>query len=528
MVGKKNEALTRMVALWPVLPFLGFGFCAAWFMLAEATTWLSPVESDGVALTNLNVVVKIAMGAALLVSFAAGVRGCEPFCRALMSRRAVWVAAGLASAGSLTIILVGPAYLQVFLGPFSHPLFQLASVMIGVGMAVLILHLGVRYGRLPLRRSMLYLCYAHLAAVFVYMAVLISPPWAVAAGGPPFAPVIAFVLLPLLCAASLSLDPAGGPWAAASAVPHGAEALDQGGSVSGRPSAVLPRGIGQRLGTYASFACVLFAVALVQAAVCANVTNAANPSMTMSSYSLAVLLRVPLLVLFCLLAAVLEARRFNLSKFAVLLVVLLEVLVALTLVVDTGIGEWVACVGCAGFAFELLAWFLLLAVAGSHPDHDASVVELFYGAYALGTGVGSLAGAHMPALIGGSAFHVLCAVLLLPCFLALGERNVDRLFAQSKGGGSFEELLGSQLRGGPARAKGDFSRRLEAYAQSNGLSARETDALRYLVAGRGDSQIAEAMGISYNTARTHVRNVYVKLGIHDRQKLIDEINKALR
>ena len=48
------------------------------------------------------------------------------------------------------------------------------------------------------------------------------------------------------------------------------------------------------------------------------------------------------------------------------------------------------------------------------------------------------------------------------------------------------------------------------------------------MAGRGDSQIAEAMGISYNTARTHVRNVYNKLDVHDRQTLIDVVDVRLR
>ena len=83
------------------------------------------------------------------------------------------------------------------------------------------------------------------------------------------------------------------------------------------------------------------------------------------------------------------------------------------------------------------------------------------------------------------------------------------------------------LEGGTPRSKGDFRRKLDDYAAQRGLSAREAETLRYLVAGRGDSQIAEAMGISYNTARTHVRNVFTKLDVHDRQTLIDVVNNEL-
>ena len=64
------------------------------------------------------------------------------------------------------------------------------------------------------------------------------------------------------------------------------------------------------------------------------------------------------------------------------------------------------------------------------------------------------------------------------------------------------------------RVKGGFSAKLDEYATLHHLTARETETLRYLAAGRGDNQIAESMGVSYNTARTHVRNVFSKCGVH--------------
>ncbi len=143
---------------------------------------------------------------------------------------------------------------------------------------------------------------------------------------------------------------------------------------------------------------------------------------------------------------------------------------------------------------------------------------------------GSLAGSNISDAFGTSTLLVICALALLPCFMLLDNRSTEGLFSSNpQGSASLEELLGKSLETGTApRSKGDFRRKLDDYAAQRGLSAREAETLRFLVAGRGDSQIAEAMGISYNTARTHVRNVFTKLDVHDRQTLIDMVNEELR
>jgi DNA-binding NarL/FixJ family response regulator len=49
-----------------------------------------------------------------------------------------------------------------------------------------------------------------------------------------------------------------------------------------------------------------------------------------------------------------------------------------------------------------------------------------------------------------------------------------------------------------------------------GLTARESDVLRALVAGWGTAQMAEGYGISQRTVGTHLRNLYAKLGVGSR------------
>ena len=52
------------------------------------------------------------------------------------------------------------------------------------------------------------------------------------------------------------------------------------------------------------------------------------------------------------------------------------------------------------------------------------------------------------------------------------------------------------------------------------LSARELDALRLLGAGRSTAQIAAAMSISTNTARTRIHRLRAKLDVTNRQQVV--------
>ena len=48
------------------------------------------------------------------------------------------------------------------------------------------------------------------------------------------------------------------------------------------------------------------------------------------------------------------------------------------------------------------------------------------------------------------------------------------------------------------------------------LTPRETEVLVHLVAGDTTSEIGRALGVASSTARTHIQNVLIKLGVHSR------------
>jgi DNA-binding NarL/FixJ family response regulator len=57
------------------------------------------------------------------------------------------------------------------------------------------------------------------------------------------------------------------------------------------------------------------------------------------------------------------------------------------------------------------------------------------------------------------------------------------------------------------------------------LSPRETDVLRGMVDGLSYKMVAAKLGISFETVRTHVKNVYDKLGVHN---CTEAVAKALK
>lgn len=111
----------------------------------------------------------------------------------------------------------------------------------------------------------------------------------------------------------------------------------------------------------------------------------------------------------------------------------------------------------------------------------------------------------------------------------------DRLLAQLRA----VAAGGSPLSAGVARTVLDLVRRLDDGAGERGgrssaadqgaaridLSPREQDVLRCLVRGASYNQVARELGISIHTVRSHIRNIYRKLQVHN---VAAAVGRALR
>ena len=68
-----------------------------------------------------------------------------------------------------------------------------------------------------------------------------------------------------------------------------------------------------------------------------------------------------------------------------------------------------------------------------------------------------------------------------------------------------------------------FKRSLEKLAEMRGLSPREKQVFELLAKGRNSSFIGAQLVISEDTAKTHIKRIYRKFGVHSQQALLDMI-----
>jgi LuxR family maltose regulon positive regulatory protein len=102
------------------------------------------------------------------------------------------------------------------------------------------------------------------------------------------------------------------------------------------------------------------------------------------------------------------------------------------------------------------------------------------------------------------------AVLLAVVALLLAQRDDER-----SRGVAATVLLGGAAGDRPTGARGERNELPDA------LSDREMQILRYLPTHLSASDIANELYISLNTAKTHVRHIYTKLGVNSRKDAVE-------
>ena len=93
-----------------------------------------------------------------------------------------------------------------------------------------------------------------------------------------------------------------------------------------------------------------------------------------------------------------------------------------------------------------------------------------------------------------------------------------------RGGATDADLTGVP-RPVPARDV-DLADRCAQVAKRGGLTPRETEVMCCLGRGHGVTYVANSLVISENTVRTHVRNIYHKLGVSSREELLQLIDEG--
>ena len=64
---------------------------------------------------------------------------------------------------------------------------------------------------------------------------------------------------------------------------------------------------------------------------------------------------------------------------------------------------------------------------------------------------------------------------------------------------------------------------MDRVAAACGLGEREKEVLTLLLEGCSASEVASAMVVANGTAKSHIRHVYKKLGVHSRDELFEKL-----
>ena len=108
-------------------------------------------------------------------------------------------------------------------------------------------------------------------------------------------------------------------------------------------------------------------------------------------------------------------------------------------------------------------------------------------------------------------------------FMADGQSSVDQSNDADAHAAPKEAGIGASVE---TVAEPDWRSELASFAQTYGLTPRETEICSYLVRGRSAKHIAEELVISENTVWSHVKNVYAKTGAAGKNALIELFEKS--
>lgn len=525
---------------WPAAKYLPYAFWRAWFLVMYSSPlWLLFALPDGAAPALHMHYVSTACFVAASVTLAV----CHVRAVGLLSSKPFIVLCGVgASAG----VVLEFAALALFHTP-SCPLFWVGAALTGLGTAPIALRAGQIYAASRIATAVTATLLSDVAAGLIFFF---------AVGTWPAIGLLIAVALPLLAALTLVAASPGGDDADDAASPDSPHAPV-------RPFAYF---------LVAAF--LIGGVAFLQNSLGSSWFSQANiDEGSILGVSLLIFVSFGLAVIF---AAVRSVRLEALYR-PVILFLSACVLVAYLLNLGSP-----AAIGGTLLAYCLFSSFVWVLMAYLGHGRYFSPVQVFgYGraVYAAGSLVGGLVGVYLLPYVGTAqgipatavamvGILLLCAVAIRPrdlaSILALSGEGREHMAAQgiaSQSGESGESgraagfaLAGDGRQSGEgALASGDALRApsmsdpssaasaadgasgapegltLRIYPKTSPvalaaeakLSPREMEVFALMRAGRDAAYIAESLCVSRNTAKTHIRNIYGKFGVHTRQEFVD-------
>lgn len=510
----KNNGVSfsrNLVDTWPSLPYLAYGVWLAWAAcMYSGSFWVSDTDMDSSNISVMYIYSTLSFAAVYFVCAFLKKRGLEKIC----TNKITIIGGLIAALGAFFVVAVGPYYLGAYIT--LDPLFVFGACLTGMGSALVSIRLGAMYGVLVPRLSMLCTASSLVVVALIFFTILGSPNYAPVEGGPTWVGIIGFIFLPI-CAAFLIALPRSEKLPKIDTNEYSYDKRD------------LPTSFWKLI--VLSF--ILPAIAGISRG---SFTNGLEPSFTLESNSILVLIRLLIAAMFVVVSLSPRTRQLNFGKLFSLIALCMMVLMTCVPIFGQKNDFLSVLIFAAYIVFDLVLWCLFALVVLQKHISPLIVFGFGRGAFMLGSALGWAFGAFvLPYYITGDSslvFWVVCAgIVLASSVLLFSESDSTRLFSPvSESELSIESLLDVNWREEESKSEkqGRFSKAINTLSKEYKLTPREQDVLRCLCMGRGSEFIAEKLGISWGTARTHTHNVYVKMNAHSRDEIIDMLDKAMQ
>lgn len=414
--------------------------------------------------------------------------------RASASTPALLAAGTAGTAGSLLFAL--SAHLA------SRPMAIAGAVLCALFMTAAILAWGAVYCRDGMRSAVLYVAGGFACAIVPDLLFLLM--------APPAAAIVPAVL-PLLSMALLLAMPA-----AVRSYPERVSAAAPAPSLPQSPAGLIRRTLGVSVPTVCSVALIMLGLGYMQHQI--SFAPVAGVAQTDSGVTLQIVRGAFSIVLFAVVA--LFPRRGPIV-YRVGLLAIVAGFSLMPFLYGTG-AFWVSgAVILVGYTtFDVLIWIVVAqsvyAGLGDAPRIVCTVQMVVRSAFC---GLGGILGMALDGVAHAATFPNADAILVgylmtIAIVLVLSSRDIWELFDARPAAPA-----------DPAAADAR-SERIARLSETWGLTEREREIFALLAIGRTQPWIAENLGISESTVNSHVRHIYSKSNIRNRQELLDLVMEA--
>lgn len=170
--------------------------------------------------------------------------------------------------------------------------------------------------------------------------------------------------------------------------------------------------------------------------------------------------------------------------------------------------------------FDALIWIVLSRAARQNMSNAIFIVAWGRMSASLAVLIGANAG-HLINYYGILLYATLCIAIIIFIFVAfnlivLRDFSFERTIA---GIHEIQELDINNI------VVENFDNKIAVASENYQLTPRESEVYGLMVKGRNAGYIYEELGISINTVKSHVSNIYKKLDVHSQQELIDQFEE---